>query len=122
MFVLPGSVSYGVPPSGRCSKQRGSALALQTTPGAPPCFARLCSRLHPHNLLKAAGFGAFVGADVYADGAGLFAPIPPETELFRNFSNLGVCSSVRGSGYSLVSVVLLQVRNATEMCFYVSKW
>lgn len=49
VFVLPGSVFDGVPPSDRSAKQRRSALALQTTPGAltKPC-------LPPHPFLYSA--------------------------------------------------------------------
>lgn len=55
VFVLPGSVSDGVPPSDWCAKQWRSALSLQTTPGAPTspvslsvCSAQDCYCLHRH--------------------------------------------------------------------------
>lgn len=54
VFVLPGSVFDGVPPSDRCAKQRRSALALQTTPGAltkprlPPLSPLFPNLQHQH--------------------------------------------------------------------------
>lgn len=62
VFVLPGSVSDGVPPSDWCAKQWRSALALQTTPGAltspvrpPPLPAAVRNNMVSHRL-HTAGF------------------------------------------------------------------
>lgn len=60
VFVLPGSVSDGVPPSDRCAKQRRSALALQTTSGALtiPVRPARCAAVHTNMVffrLPAAG-------------------------------------------------------------------
>lgn len=63
VFVLPGSVSDGVPPSDWCTKQWRSALTLQTTPGALLSLVCLCPpnpAVHTNMAFRDTGLAAHV--------------------------------------------------------------